>query len=524
MTRTQNAVFILMLAAAAAAGCGSDGMPAPGSGQTCEPLATASCYTGPALASGVGACSMGSMVCDSDGSAYGECSGSVLPSFQGCASGVDTDCDGATACSGAHRWSQGLIGRGFKAPFDVGVDKDGNIALAGSFEDALDLGGGELQADTSLAKRDVFIGRFGATGEHLWSKKLGDAADQVVYGFASDRDGNVIVTGYSETAITFEGATLKESFLLKLGPDGELLWSLPDTGYMAVDGEGNIILAGGFEGTLNYGDKALTSNGERDVYISKFDPSGELLWAVSAGGAGSEYLHQVAVDGAGNIAVAGQYSGDADIGSGPLEPGTNDTNQRAFVAKFDKDGAFQWSRGYSGDYVRIRVLSADNAGNTVFTAFLFGPVDFGGGHVEGEATAVLTKLDQSGETLFVERYFGEPSSEYAHSAYPAGVAFDAEDNMLVVGQFDRVTDLGEGFALKDNGPAVFVAKYDPQGKVIWGMTPGGGYAFDGNVGISADPLGGVVVTGTYDSWVDFGGGALYGNPDQTEIFLARLGP
>jgi hypothetical protein len=467
---------------------------------------------------------MGSMVCNADGSAYGACTGSVLPSFQSCASGVDTDCDGATACSGAHGWSQGLIGHGYKAPFNVGVDKDGNIAIAGVFEDTLDLGGGELKADMSLMKKDVFIGKLDAAGGYLWSKKLGDAADQSVYGFASDRDGNVLVTGYSETAIAFEGATLKESFLLKLGPDGELLWSLPHAGYMAVDGEGNIVLAGGFEGTFTYEDKVLTSNGERDVFISKFDPSGKLLWAVSAGGAGSEYLHQVAVDGAGNIAVAGQYSGVADLGSGPLPPGTTDTNQRAFVAKFDKDGVAQWSRSYSGDEVKLRVLSADNAGNTVFTAFLLGSVDFGGGHVETEARAVLTKLGPGGETLFVERYFGDPSSQYAHPAYAAGVAFDAEDNMLVLGQFDMNTDLGEGYALKDDGAAVFVAKYDPQGKVIWGMTPGGGYAFDGTSGISADPLGGVVVTGLYDSWVDFGGKPLYRNPGEPEIFLARLAP
>jgi len=57
------------------------------------------------------------------------------------------------------------------------------------------------------------------------------------------------------------------------------------------------------------------------------------------------------------------------------------------------------------------------------------------------------------------------------------------------------------------------------------MTPGGGQVIDANSGISADPLGGVVVTGLYGaSALDFGGGILYGNPGQPEIFLAHLAP
>ena len=74
---------------------------------------------------------MGTAACNAEGSAYAECLGSVLPSFQSCATGVDTNCDGAAACSGAHQWSQGLIGQGEKRVIGLGVDKDGNIAVAG---------------------------------------------------------------------------------------------------------------------------------------------------------------------------------------------------------------------------------------------------------------------------------------------------------------------------------------------------------------------------------------------------------
>lgn len=523
MTRSKSYLLFLTLAAAVTVGCGSD--TAPGGARACKPLATASCYTGSGSTAGVGACSRGTMVCSADGSAFGECSGSVLPSFQGCSTGVDTDCDGKAVCSGEHRWSYGLLGQGYKVPVGVYVDKNGDIAVAGDFEGTIDLGGGELKADTSLMMRDMWVGKIDANGKHLWSKRIGNAADQMLEELASDRDGNVILTGWSETPAEFEGVTLQESFTLKLGPGGEVLWSIPHSGYLGVDGEGNVILAGGFTGSFKYEGKELTSVGERDAYIAKFDPSGKLLWVLSAGGAGSEYLHHVEADGAGNIVVAGQYSGVADLGGGPMPPGAPNGNESAFVAKFDKDGAFLWSRSFVGQSVRARFLSADKAGNTVFGGMMYGSVDFGGGHVEDGPPAFLTKLGPNGETLFSEGYMSDVTAGSTSYAHVGNVAFDAEDNMLVLGLFHTAIHLGGGVSLKAAGDAVFVAKYDALGKIIWGMTPGGGQVIDANSGISADPLGGVVVTGLYGaSALDFGGGILYGNPGQPEIFLAHLAP
>lgn len=526
MTRARTSSFLifLMTTAAVAAGCGSDTTPT-GDPKACAPQVASSCYSGPQLAAGVGACSMGSMVCNAEGSGFGECSGSVLPTFQGCSTGVDTNCDGEAACSGAHRWSRGLIGQGEKYAVDVGVDSDGNIALAGEFEKTIDLGGGELTADPGPEQGDIFVGKLDAAGKHLWSKRLGGAADQALYDFASDRAGNVFLTGYSEGPVEFEGATINESFTLKLSPTGELLWVIPESGYMAVDGEGNIVLAGGFSESATIAGQVLTSVGSRDTFIAKYDPDGKPLWARSAGGAGGEYLHRVSFDGAGNIAVGGQYSGEADLGGGPLQPGTNDTNQSAFVAKYDKDGGFMWSRSFVGDYVRTRVLSSDKAGNTFFSGSVWGNVDFGGGgDVPAAGAPFLTKLGPGGETLFVKFYESMHADGTPLDTSVAGVAFDAEDNMLVLGWFGSNIDLGGGFALKSGGYAVFVAKYDAAGEIIWGMTPGGGFAFDTSAGIGADPLGNVIVNGVYNSGLDFGGGLLYGNPQTNEIFVAKLAP
>jgi hypothetical protein len=249
------------------------------------------------------------------------------------------------------------------------------------------------------------------------------------------------------------------------------------------------------------------------------------VWAISAGGAGNEYLHRIAADGAGNITVAGQYTGVADLGGGPLPEGTNDSNQFAFLAQFDKNGAFRWSRSFVGNYVRLRHINADKTGNIFMGGDVQGPVDFGGGQGLDVINApFLAKIDPSGATLSVTAYEAADTDGSPLYTQLADVAFDAENNMLVLGAFAGGIDLGGGIVPKSNSYAVFIAKYDAAGKIIWGMTPGGGDALYSTGGISADPLGGVVVTGTYGNATDFGGGVLYGHPEQQQIFLARLAP
>ncbi|MFO0601757.1 MAG: hypothetical protein U0324_01225 [Polyangiales bacterium] len=65
---------------------------APGA---CEPGATRPCYTGPAASSGVGRCRGGVQTCGADGAWPTACEGEVTPRVEGCANGLDDDCDGA---------------------------------------------------------------------------------------------------------------------------------------------------------------------------------------------------------------------------------------------------------------------------------------------------------------------------------------------------------------------------------------------------------------------------------------------
>jgi hypothetical protein len=74
-----------------------------GAGCACAPNSAASCYSGPAGTQGVGICKAGTKVCNAQGTAYGACSGEVLPQAESCATSTDDNCDGSVnegcACS-----------------------------------------------------------------------------------------------------------------------------------------------------------------------------------------------------------------------------------------------------------------------------------------------------------------------------------------------------------------------------------------------------------------------------------------
>lgn len=169
--------------------------------------------------------------------------------------------------TGGHLWS-----RRFGSPFNeyglgLTVDPAGNIALTGSFDNEIDFGGGKL---VSAGESDVYVARLGPDGAHLWSQRFGSTREDIGHGIASDRYGNLAVTGWFWSEVDFGGGALraegmnKDGFLLKLSADGKHLWSRRfgakdhDQGRgVAMTAEGDVTLIGIFRFRLDLGGKVL---------------------------------------------------------------------------------------------------------------------------------------------------------------------------------------------------------------------------------------------------------------------------
>ena len=100
---------------------------------------------------------------------------------------------------------------------------------------------------------------------------------------------------------------------------------------VSVNAAGEVVLTGSFGAQIDFGGGALTSAGDHDVFVARFDADGEHVWSQRFGDAG--YQNGVAAiwSPAGQLALAGEFYGTVDFGGGPLvEAGNGD----AFVVMF----------------------------------------------------------------------------------------------------------------------------------------------------------------------------------------------
>jgi hypothetical protein len=218
----------------------------------------------------------------------------------------------------------------------VAVDKADNAIVAGTANGEIDLGGGKMTA----MGLDIFIAKFDDTGKHAWSKVLGDA------------NGN-------------------------------------DTGLVAVDPDGNVVVAGGFSGSIQAGGQALTSKGATDVFVLKMSPDGNFLWAKSFGDTGDESATAVAVDASGAVFIAGSAKEKLDFGGGPLGDAGS-----VFVVKLDASGQHVWSRSFASPTASVRAIASAGMSQVIVLGDFQGQIDLGGGPLmaSGGADVFLAKL------------------------------------------------------------------------------------------------------------------------------------
>jgi hypothetical protein len=156
------------------------------------------------------------------------------------------------------------------------------------------------------------------------------------------------VTGvFHSPTITFGSYTLTNAgqddiYLAKYKADGNVLWakSVGETGYdwansVVVDISGNPYITGGFNSsTITFGSYTLTNTGNTDMFLAKYNTTGNVLWANNAEGTGLEIAYSDAVDNSGNIYVTGVFYPTIAFGSYTL---TNTGNTDIFLAKLKGD-------------------------------------------------------------------------------------------------------------------------------------------------------------------------------------------
>ena len=275
----------------------------------------------------------------------------------------------------------------------IAVEGNGDLVFTGTFGQfgsGVDFGGGLL---TSAGGMDVFVAKFSASGDHVWSKAMGGTSDDVGSAVGVDGGGNAVVTGYFQGTANFGGGSLSSAggediFLAKYSSSGAHVWSQRFGGVgadrgtaIAVAGTGDVALTGYFNATADFGGGAFVSTGASDIFLAKYSSAGTHAWSKAWGTnyTVGEVSHGVALDATGNIALTGSLVGPLDFGGGPLvENGSYDI----FVAKFSASGAHLWSKRFGVLYDDSgNAIVMDAGGNIIAAGYFSEGVDFGGGEL-----------------------------------------------------------------------------------------------------------------------------------------------
>ena len=261
---------------------------------------------------------------------------------------------------------------------------------------------------------------------------------------------------------------------------------------VAVDAQGNCFVVGCFTGVATFGVMSATSAGGNDVFVAKYTKDGIPEWVRRAGGSGNDGGNKVAVDASGNCLVVGGFSGVATFGDIVL---TSAGDLDMFVAKYSPAGDLLWVRSAGGaGYDEGSGVATDPWGNCYLSGTFTGNARFGKTELVG----------RGGSDIFVAKYNAAGELQWVVSGGGPGddagtaIAADSVGNCYVTGYFWGDAIFGKT-ALPGAGTRDFVlAKYDPQGGLLWAKR-GGGSNYDLGLGVAVDSAGNCYVTGEFSS-------------------------
>jgi hypothetical protein len=293
--------------------------------------------------------------------------------------------------------SQTLVSRGSEDTFVTMLDGQGSVlwstslggagwdngwAIAGDNSDKSTLVAGLVQGQAAFGGiisngfiDDIFVSKQDHLGNFLWVTRAGGSDRDGAHDIAILDDGSCIVTGYFAGTASFgnfqnDSFGDRDAFAMKLDSGGSISWvtQLGGTGFdmgqaVAVLPDQSSVVVGEFSGTASFGAVELTSNGAKDAYVARIDSSGNVLWAMNAGGVGDDQGLGVAYQNDGTIVVAGEFSESADIGDSSI---VSKGNSDLFFAKLSLQGVWLTAESGSGPGESGSGGSGGTGGNVTF--------------------------------------------------------------------------------------------------------------------------------------------------------------
>ncbi|MBN4066018.1 SBBP repeat-containing protein [Candidatus Amoebophilus asiaticus] len=326
---------------------------------------------------------------------------------------------------GNYIWAKSIGSTNADGGKNITLDASGNVYIIGDFLGTADFDPGSgTQNLTSSGWFDIFFAKYDANGNYQWAKRVGGSGYDYGYSIDTDTFGNVYITGNFQGTADFDpgsgtqylaSAGSSDIFFAKYDGGGNYQWAkrIGSTSYdvgfgITIDDLVNVYITGGFYDTVDFDPGASTMNftslGSMDIFLAKYDSSGNYQWAKSIGSTNYDYGKGIDTDAQGNVYVTGLFEDTAnfDPGSG-VENLTSSGLYDIFFAKYDANGNYEWANSIgSTDYDRGISIVTDAPGNLYITGYFRDVADFD----PGDSTQNL--ISGGSDDIFFAKYSDFP--------------------------------------------------------------------------------------------------------------------
>lgn len=380
------------------------------------------------------------------------------------------------------------------------IDIDNNYINSALFQNTINVNpSGTTTLTAPGMTTQIALTKYNSQGELLWAKHFGGTTtSEAPHGIECDNAKNIYVTGYFGSTTT--------------------------TGALSADFNPN-------------GGGTITTQGNEDCFVAKYDQNGNYIWAFGLGNIGQETQERawdISVDGDGNSYIVGGFHGTMNFN--PLGTVMNYTLPNSqvglFVAKYNTNGICQWvvmldaqctdvfTEGYA-------TCDLDNSGN------LFVAGNFRATNVNFNPLGTASTLSSSGITdIFIAKYdvsngnlnwvkkIGGAGSEVVS---PGALRCDNNGNPYFTGRLSGTGSVDfdpSNVILNVSNSALFLASYDTNGNLrnAIGMNSGAG---DGGHRVSFDNNNNVFIAGWMNGTATFGNITLTAISPTADVFFAK---
>jgi hypothetical protein len=245
--------------------------------------------------------------------------------------------------------------------------------------------------------------------------------------------------------------------------------------------------------------------------------AGIILFAAVSGLSGLEWALTMEMDGgsvlwmdtdsAGNIYAAGSFKGNIQYQNKTIESKSEKNFQSdMFIASFSPDGSIRWVSTGGGKGIDSGNCVAVGQENVFVAGQFFGSMEFDGGQ----------QVKEAGDTsVFIGCYGTDGSMKWVKpvsdgiTTHISKIAVDNQGNLFAIGTFEgKIVDFGEKKLKSKDGGGIFIAKYSPDGKILWVSQINSGNSFLTKVkskAIAVDTDGSLYIAGNVGGWGSFNG-------------------